>query len=264
MTPEEPPVNLAPVDAAPQVPAAPEFPAAPPAPPERDPFWSYSDLVFFLGMAITSVLAGWAAEWLVLKVAKVEVVSLAAGMFVLYGILFGSLGVMFRVMYDRPFWRSLGWAPTRLPVMWVVLCGMIMAVLSALASTLIHTPTGDNPMTQLMDTRTDVLVMGALGVTLAPLCEELAFRGFLQPLLVRSVGAVPGILLAAIPFGLLHFQEYGNSWRHALIIAMAGAAFGWMRQATGSTKAAVIMHAAYNSLFFIALMTEKRILPQLW
>jgi hypothetical protein len=37
-----------------------------------------------------------------------------------------------------------------------------------------------------------------------------------------------------------------------------------MRQATGSTKAAVIMHAAYNSLFFIALMTEKRILPQLW
>jgi hypothetical protein len=24
------------------------------------------------------------------------------------------------------------------------------------------------------------------------------------------------------------------------------------------------MHAAYNSLFFIALMTEKRILPHLW
>ncbi len=48
-----------------------------------------------------------------------------------------------------------------------------------------------------------------------------------------------------------------------LIIAMAGAAFGWMRHATGSTKAAALMHAAYNSLFLIALLTERRILPHL-
>jgi membrane protease YdiL (CAAX protease family) len=181
----------------------------------------------------------------------------------LYGLLFGSLRLMFRLWYGRPFWRSLGWRPIRLPVMWVMLCGMITAVLVAVASSLIHTPTGENPMTQLMESRADILVMCVLGVTLAPLCEELVFRGFLQPVLVRSLGAAPGILLAALPFGLLHFQEYGNSWRHALIIAMAGVAFGWMRQATGSTKAAAIMHAAYNSLFFIALLTEKRMLPRL-
>ena len=263
MTPEEPPVNLAPASAGPpEAPGAPEFPAAPP--PERDPFWGYSDLLWFLGLAIPSLLAAWGAGWLALASLKSRVASVAAETFVLYGLLFGSLRMMFRMLYDRPFWRSLGWTPVRLPVMWVMLCGMITAVLVALASSLIHTPTGDNPMTQLMETRVDVLVMGALGVTLAPLCEELVFRGFLQPLLVRSMGAAPGILLAALPFGLLHFQEYGNSWRHALIIAMAGAAFGCMRHATGSTKAAAIMHAAYNSLFFIALMTEKRILPQLW
>jgi len=40
-----------------------------------------------------------------------------------------------------------------------------------------------------------------------------------------------GVLAATIPFGLLHFQEYGNSWRHAVLIALAGASFGWMRQA---------------------------------
>jgi membrane protease YdiL (CAAX protease family) len=193
-----------------------------------------------------------------------KVASLAAEMIVLYAVLFGSLQVMFRVRYDRPFWRSLGWKPIRLPVMMVMLSGMITAVLVAMASTLIRTPTGENPMTQLLETRADVLVMGTLGITLAPICEELAFRGFLQPLLVRSLGAVPGIALAAVAFGLLHFQEYGNSWRHALIIALAGAAFGCMRHATGSTKAAAIMHAAYNLLFFIALMTEKRILPQIW
>ena len=268
MTPEEPPVNPPPAAGRPVAPAAPEaapeFPSALPPPPERDPFWGYSDLLWLFGLAIASVLSALAVERIALKLFKLEVASIAAGMLVLYGLLCGSLRMMFRVLYDRPFWRSLGWTPIRMPVMWVILCGMMTAVLVAVASSLIHTPTGDNPMTRLMETRADVLVMGVLGITLGPLCEELVFCGFLQPLLVRSLGAAPGIVLAAVPFGLLHLQEYGNSWRHALIIAMAGAAFGWMRQATGSTKAAAIMHAAYNSLFFIALMTEKRILPQLW
>ena len=47
----------------------------------------------------------------------------------------------------------------------------------------------------------------------------------------------------------MHFQEYGNSWRHALLITAAGASFGWMRYRTGSTKAAAVMHSAYNCVF---------------
>jgi len=255
MTPEEPPVNIEPT--APDV-----APPAPPA-PERDPFWGYDDLVWFIGLAIASMLAAWAVEWVAMKLVHVEMVSVAIAMFAMYGLLFGALGGMFRVVYNRPFWRSLGWTPLGAPAMMVMLAGMATAILVAMASKLIQTPTGDNQMTQLLETRAGVLVMGTLSITLAPLCEELAFRGFLQPLLVRSLGAAPGILLAAIPFGLLHFHEYGNSWRHALILSLAGAAFGCMRHATGSTKASALMHASYNGLIFIALMTEKRILPHL-
>jgi len=250
----------------PPVPPEPLLP--PPALPERYPFWGYADLLWFFGFAIPCMLAGEAAEWLTLTSFKWRVASLAVrhvpGMFVGYALLFGALRMMFRLRYDRPLWRSLGWLPPRLPVLWIVTCGMATAILVAITSALIRTPTGENPMTQMLETRTDVLLVGTLGITLAPLFEELTFRGFLQPLLVRSLGAAAGILLTAVPFGLLHFQEYGNSWRHALIIGGAGAAFGWMRHSTGSTKAAVIMHAAYNSLFFIALMAEKRILPRLW
>jgi hypothetical protein len=132
------------------------------------------------------------------------------------------------------------------------------------ASNLIRLPDTANPMTELMDTRTAVLLMAIFGTTVAPLCEELAFRGFLQPLLVRSLGAAPGILLAAIPFGLLHYQEYGNSWRHALIISAAGAAFGAMRQITGSTKAAVLMHSTYNTFFFLVMLSDGKDLPHSW
>ena len=114
-------------------------------------------------------------------------------------------------------------------------------------------------MLDLLKDRTSIILIAIFGVTLGPLCEELAFRGFLQPLLVRSLGTVPGILAAALPFGLLHFQEYGNSWKHVLLISLAGAAFGWMRHATGSTKAATIMHAVYNALFFVAFITQSKL-----
>jgi membrane protease YdiL (CAAX protease family) len=91
----------------------------------------------------------------------------------------------------------------------------------------------------------------------APVCEELIFRGFVQPLLVRSLGAFAGIVATAVPFGLLHFQEYGRSWRHVLLISLSGAAFGWVRHATGSTKAAAVMHSAYNAFQFVLLVVAK-------
>ena len=86
-------------------------------------------------------------------------------------------------------------------------------------------------MTELMENRTAVLLMAIFGITAGPLCEELGFRGLLQPLLVRSLGAFPGIVLTAIPFGLLHFREYGNSLGYAALVSLAGVGFGWMRHA---------------------------------
>ena len=35
--------------------------------------------------------------------------------------LFGALLLIFRLQYDRPFWRSLGWTPMRMPFLWIVI-----------------------------------------------------------------------------------------------------------------------------------------------
>ena len=242
-------------------------PEAHPPEPERYPFWGYHDLLFFAGLVIPSMLIGWAvvkAGMFLFHIHTLRVSVLLAEQFLGYGILFGGLALMFRIEYARPFWRSLRWTNTSLPFLWNVICGLIAALVVAVMSYLIHTPNVSNPLTDMMQDRTSVILLATFGVTLGPLCEELAFRGFLQPLLVRSLGPVAGILAATIPFGLLHFQEYGNSWRHAVLIALAGASFGWMRQATGSTKAATIMHASYNALFFFVLFAQRRELPHVW
>jgi hypothetical protein len=266
MSPEETPPYTAPTSPEPprEEPmscAAGETPA-----PERYPFWNYLDIVLFLGMALPSILAAGLVVKIVFLVpglrAAPQVVELLAAQFMVYALLFGFLLAIFRVRYDKPFWRSLAWTPPRIPFLWIVIAGFVTGILVVVASNLIHTPDTPNPMTELMEGRASLIAMAIFGVTVAPLCEELGFRGFLQPLLVKSLGAAPGILLTAIPFGLLHWQEYGNSWRHVVVIAGAGAAFGWMRQATGSTRAAVLMHASYNALFFAALLRKD--LPHGW
>jgi uncharacterized protein len=245
--------------------------AAPEAPPERpeslppppcDPFWSYSDFAVFLGILIASALAGLGLVALIFAVfpihlqAKVAEALIAQSLIYLFA--FGALALLFRIQYDRPFWRSLGWTSFRLPALVVAGCGVVTAVVVAFIGALIRTPTTPNRITEMLDDPKSLVLVAIFGLTLAPLAEELGFRGFLQPLLVRSLGPAPGVLAAAVGFGLLHFPEYGNSWRHALLISLAGAAFGWMRYRTGSTKASTLMHASYNALEFIAYFAQPK------
>jgi hypothetical protein len=213
-------------------------------------------------MALPSMLLGLAGvkfvEMILRLHPKIRVAELLPAQFLGYVLLFGALATLFHIQYGRPFWRSLAWVPFRLPVHWVTASGLGMAFAVVIVGAVIQTPTKANPMTELLQDRTSIALLAIFGITLGPLCEELAFRGLLQPLLVRSLGAIPGIAISAAAFGLLHFQEYGNSWRHALLITLAGAGFGWMRHVTGSTKSSTIMHASYNALFFVALFGQGK------
>ena len=235
-----------------------------PAPePERYPFWNYIDVLVFAELAIPCILLGVGvvkgAFWVLHLHPAVKTWELLLEQFAGYAPLFGALFAILRLQYGRPFWQSLAWIHARMPLIGIVLAGAAAVVAVSLLASAIQTPNTSNPMMELLKDRTSIILIAIFGVTVGPLCEELAFRGFLQPLLVRSLGTIPGILAAAVPFGLLHFQEYGNSWKHVLLISLAGAAFGWMRHATGSTRAATIMHGVYNALFFVAFIAQTKL-----
>jgi len=248
-------------------PLTPELEPLPP-PPDREPFWGYTDLLLLLGLTLPCMFLGVLLVKGVMMLfrfhAAVTVEELLPEQTLGYVLLFLSMYVIFRAQYGRAFWQSLAWKPMRLPFGMIAVAGILAAVAVAFASALLRTPDTANPMTEMMQDRLSLILLAIFGVTVAPVSEELAFRGFLQPLLVRSAGPVVGILGAAIPFGLLHYHEYGNSWRHAVVISLAGATFGIMRQLTGSTKAAALMHASYNGFLFIALFAQRKDLPHLW
>jgi membrane protease YdiL (CAAX protease family) len=252
MTPD-PPVDPAQSELPPLEPPRPE-------PPPPEVFWGYSELFLFVGLAIPAMLAGFGlvrATLTIFRLHPIRAAEVLMEQFVGYFFLFLVLVVVFRAQYGRPFWSSLGWKPLRAPAFVVVGAGWVTAFAVAATGVLLRTPQTPNELTELMRDPLSLLLVGVFGVTLGPLAEELAFRGFAQPLFVKSLGTIPGILLAAVPFGLLHFREYGYSWRHVILISAAGAAFGWMRHRTNSTKASTLMHAAYNALFFVALWSTK-------
>ncbi len=244
----------------PDVPGPPEPP--PSSPPERVPFWSYNDLMVFIGLAIAGQIAGallaQGAFLLLHARVKNELWKVLPAQFLGYLFLFLCVRLMFRAQYGRPFWTSLGWLEPRWRPGLIPALGVLLAFVVMVLSVALKTPETPTPMTKLLSDRTAVLLVAFFGVTFGPLCEELIFRGFLQPLLVRSLGALAGIVLAAVPFGLLHLPEYGYTWQPGVLIMLAGAAFGWVRHRTGSTKASTIMHAAYNGTFFIALLAQRK------
>jgi membrane protease YdiL (CAAX protease family) len=244
-------------------------PPSPDPPPTtgREIFWGYMDVLVFAGLTVPSLLLGDVIVKLTMALfhwhARFEAAEAVPAQFLGYLILFGMLALLLRLEYERPFWKSLGWRRMEWPPLVIVLCGFTAALGVAWIGSHIRLPNGSTPMTDLMENRTAVLLMAIFGTTAGPLCEELSFRGLLQPLLVRSLGAFPGIVATAIPFGFLHFHEYGNSIGYASLVSLAGVGFGWMRHRTGSTKAATLMHASYNA-FVILVMLRGEDLPKAW
>lgn len=234
-------------------------PAPQPAAAEPYPFWGYDDLILFLGAAIPCALAAvliMAALNRVLPPESGRALPLLLGQFTGYGLWFGVLYFILRVRYGRPFWSSLSWSSSKRGIALCFMLGPAVALGLAIAGVLLKAPETPTPMTDLLRDRASIFALGVFATTLGPLCEELAFRGFILPLLARSFGPAVAIGIAALPFALLHGPQYSWSWVHVVLVGCAGVCFGIARVATRSTAAAVGMHATYNLTFFSAFLVQ--------
>ena len=204
----------------------------------------------FVAFGITSLLKMVVPGW-----EKPAVTALSI-QFLGYILWFIALWGLFRLRYDRPFQNALRWTRPRRGMAPFVLSGFALAIGVVLVGVLLRTPNIEMPMKDLLSDRLSLILVGTFAVTLGPVCEELAFRGFLLPLLVRSFRAAPGIVISGALFALMHGPQYAWSWKHLVLITLAGCVFGVVRVVTGSTAAAAAMHAGYNLTFFVAYLTQ--------
>ncbi len=87
------------------------------------------------------------------------------------------------------------------------------------------------------------VAMALLASLLAPACEEIAFRGYVQGALLTRRRPAAAILLGALLFALMHLDPV----RFPAVLAL-GALFGWLAWRAGSLWPAVAAHAANNGI----------------
>jgi membrane protease YdiL (CAAX protease family) len=111
---------------------------------------------------------------------------------------------------------------------------------------------GSNPLLeQVLDSRngTALFLLAFTAVVLAPLFEEILFRGVLMPVVGRYWGNLAGITISATIFALAHL-----SLSEAAPLLVLGLGLGWIRLRSGSLVSCVVMHGLWNGLTFFNLI----------
>ena len=95
------------------------------------------------------------------------------------------------------------------------------------------------------------LISVVTALALAGVCEEFAFRGFLQSTLTRRFSFIPAVLTSAFVFGLFHFDP---QLVYILSAFAGGIVLGYVYHHWNSYIVAVIAHSSVNIIVLIMLM----------
>ena len=109
--------------------------------------------------------------------------------------------------------------------------------------------------TGVFKTASNVPMLFVAVALLAPLFEELFFRGFLyKGLSEGKLGPVGAIVLTSLMWAVIHVQY---DWFPILMIFMMGIVLGYARYKTGSIWVPIVLHALNNfaSLLLVAFTT---------
>lgn len=90
------------------------------------------------------------------------------------------------------------------------------------------------------------------GVIVAPIIEEIMFRGFLQPALKNSFGGRYAIAVTAALFAAVHMDMFAF-----LQIFILGMLLGYLYEKTQTLIASIVVHILHNSLTLVFLLYFK-------
>ena len=230
------------------------LPTESPTQSTENPPWNGWDVLAVVGLALVTIflsqlliLVG--AHYLLYPRARLGdlvqlPILLLISQFFIDGAVVAYLFLLVEGKYHEPFWRAIRWNWPR--QVWAMLAlGAATFLLLNMLGNLLPMPKA-TPFEKLFENRRDAYLLAIIATTLGPLMEELFFRGFFYPVIAKRWGAGWGVFLAALPFALLHMQQYGYSWGILLVIFGVGLVCGIVRAVTGSVAASFLVHAGYN------------------
>jgi hypothetical protein len=160
--------------------------------------------------------------------------------------------LLVRTRSQQSFGKAIEWNWPGIFAPGFLLGGALLAVVIESLSRYLPIPKS-LPMDNYFRDATSAYMMAAFGITLAPLLEELLFRGLLYPLLRRWFGLVAAVVLTAVAFASIHGAQLGYAWAPVLSIFVVGVVFTVVRARMKSVATSFLMHCGYNSALFTLL-----------
>jgi membrane protease YdiL (CAAX protease family) len=160
---------------------------------------------------------------------------------------------------------------------WIVGGGVLLSAVAQASLQLIPSPKTTAFDSMLTTQHAAWLLMG-FAVLLAPLTEEIAFRGFLLPALATaydwlalerspagldrwqrsSMNSASALVFSAIfssvPFALLHADQLAHAWGVLGVLYGVSLVLSFVRIRTHSLACSTLMHATYNFSIFVVIL----------
>ncbi len=149
-------------------------------------------------------------------------------------------------MRGLPTWTDILLAPIAF-IVFLIASGFIMAVMQAIMPSIDWTQEQDVGFNNIISNLDFVLTFLSL-VVIAPIAEEIIFRGWLYGKMRRKMSAVPAILIVSLLFGLVHGQ-----WNVGVVVFTMSIAMCLIRELTGTIWGGILVHMIKNGLAFYAL-----------
>ncbi len=165
----------------------------------------------------------------------------------------------------RPSWLDISLTPVAM-VGYMIASAILIQLLSQILPIIVNQDQA-LPIDQSMLTATWQYVMAFIMlVVLAPVGEELLFRGYLYGKLRKTAPVWMAIIVASLTFGLAHLWAGSGSplqWAVTIDTFALSLVMCMMREFTGSIWITIFMHMAKNGLAFYLLFVNTQFIDQI-
>jgi membrane protease YdiL (CAAX protease family) len=184
--------------------------------------------------------------------------------------------LIFPVVWQRSFADGISWnaGAVHHKWRWLVPLGVALSLASAGCESFLSIPK-KLPVDKFFASQADLWLVSILGTLLAPVFEEICFRGFLLPAIaiawdwlalprtpeardrwrstntLSSTGLLVGTVLTSIAFAALHGKQLSFTLGPLVVLFFVSLALCAVRIRLRSVAASSLVHASYNGFLFV-------------
>jgi hypothetical protein len=184
-------------------------------------------------------------------------------------------------MWGRSFLDGIqwSWATARNQAGRLLALGLLVGMMMQVVARFI-TPPKTLPIDEFFLTPMDAWLITLFGTVLAPMFEEICFRGFLLPAFaiaydwlslprteqararwqatttLSPAALIFSAVLTSLIFALLHTSQVAHLWNALLVLFSISLLLTWVRLKTGSVAASALVHGAYNGFVFLMVILQ--------